>query len=118
MPAHGPQHYAKTARLPHVRATRNRLAAGVRKSTRSFDPQPVELSRVLPMPLVPHRFLFRVAHPCRHVKRIPCLDGDRLLDLPTECRIDNFAAMDEKRNFADVSLAWNGLGLGLQVEVR
>jgi len=70
------------------------------------------------MPLVPHRFLFRLAHPCRHVKKMPRLDDDRLLDLPAECRIDNFAAMDEKVNFADVSLAWNELGLGLQVEVR
>ena len=23
------------------------------------------------MPLVPHRFLFRVAYPCRHVKDVP-----------------------------------------------
>ena len=70
------------------------------------------------MPLVPHCFLFRLAHPCRHVKTMPRRDDDRLLDLPPECRIDNFAAMDERRNFADVYLAWNDLGLGLQVEVR
>ena len=44
--------------------------------------------------------------------------GRRLLDLPEECRIDNFAAMDDRRNFADVSLAWNEFGLALQVEVR
>lgn len=70
------------------------------------------------MPLVPHRFLFRIAHPCRYVKELPRHDDDRLLDLPPECRIDNFAAMDGQRNFADVSLAWNELGLGVQVEVR
>jgi hypothetical protein len=70
------------------------------------------------MPLVPHRFLFRLAHPCLHVPKMPRPDDDRLLDLPAECRIDNFAAMDEKRDFADVSLAWNELGLGVQVEVR
>ncbi len=70
------------------------------------------------MSLVPHRFLFRIAHPCRYVKEMPRRDADDLLDLPAECRIDNFAGMDAQRNFADVSLAWNELGLGLQVEVR
>src|SRR5438132_11076168 len=70
------------------------------------------------MTLIPSRFLFRVAHPCRYVAKMPREDKDRLLDLPEVCRIDNFAAMDERRNFADVRLAWNELGLGLQVEVR
>jgi hypothetical protein len=70
------------------------------------------------MPLVPHRFLFRVAYPCRHAADMPRRDDDRLLDLPEECRIDNFAAMDELGNFADVRIAWNEAGLGLQVEVR
>ena len=70
------------------------------------------------MPLVPHRFLFRVAFPCRYVKAMPQGDADRLLDLPESCRLDDFAAMDGRRNFADVRLAWNELGLGLQVEVR
>ena len=69
------------------------------------------------MPLVPHRFLVRVAHPCRHVKGMPREDADRLLDLPEACRLENFAALDEQRNFADVRLAWNELGLGVQVEV-
>ena len=32
--------------------------------------------------------------------------------------VDYFAAMDEAKNFAQVALAWNELGLGLQVEVR
>ena len=70
------------------------------------------------MPLVPHRFLFRIAHPCRYQKAMPRPEKDRLLDLPAECRIDNFAAMDEVKNFAQVALAWNELGLGFQVEVR
>ena len=69
------------------------------------------------MPLVPHRFLFRVAYPCRYVKDLPHEDADRLLELPETCRLDNFAALDERRNFADVRLAWNELGLGVQVEV-
>lgn len=70
------------------------------------------------MKLIPHRFLFRVAYPCRQVLKMPREEADRLLDLPEACRIDNFAGMDEGRNFADVRLAWNEMGLGLQVEVR
>ena len=68
--------------------------------------------------MVPHRFLLRVAHPCRYLKRMPLPEKGRLLDLTAEHRIDNFAAIDGARNFADVYLAWNELGLGLQVEVR
>lgn len=66
------------------------------------------------MPLVPHRFLFRVAYPCLHVDGIPRDEDDRLLDLPPAC---HFAAMDSQRNFADVRLAWNELGIGFQVAV-
>ena len=69
------------------------------------------------MTLLPGRFLFRVAYPCRYVKDMPSED-DALLDLPESCRIDNFAAMEARPNFADVRLAWNELGLGLQVVVR
>ncbi len=70
------------------------------------------------MVLVPYRFLFRLAHPCRYLADIPREDDDHLLDLSDDCRLDNFAAMDEQRNFADVRLAWNEFGVGLQVEVR
>jgi hypothetical protein len=70
------------------------------------------------MAVVPHRFLVRVAYPCRYVKDLPFEDGDRLLDLPEACRIDNFAGLDERENFADFRLAWNELGLGVQVAVR
>ncbi|MCI0460179.1 MAG: hypothetical protein L0Z62_24775 [Gemmataceae bacterium] len=70
------------------------------------------------MPLVPHRFLLRIAYPCRHVKDVPHEEGDQLLDLPATCRLDNFAALDEQRNFADVRVAWNELGLAVQAEVR
>jgi hypothetical protein len=82
------------------------------------------------MALIPHRFLIRVAYSCRYVKAMPHTSpsppskggarggGDRLLELPEACRIDNFAAMDDKKNFADVRLAWNELGLGVEVEVR
>jgi hypothetical protein len=70
------------------------------------------------MPLVPHRFLFRLSYPCSYIRDMPRDDEDHVLDLPPECRIDNFAAMDDERNFADVYLAWNEHGLGLQVEVK
>jgi hypothetical protein len=69
------------------------------------------------MPLVQNRFLFRIAYPCLHQGDMP-LEGDELLDLPERYRLDNFAAMDEQRNFADVRLAWNEKGLGVQVDVR
>jgi hypothetical protein len=69
------------------------------------------------MTVVPPRFLFRVAHPCRYAKGIPREDADRLLDLPEDCRLDNFAAMESRTNFADVRLAWNEFGLAVQAEV-
>jgi hypothetical protein len=70
------------------------------------------------MALIPYRFLLRIAYPCRYVKALPRTGDDRLLELPEKCRIDNFAAMDERSNFADVRLAWNELGIGVQAEVR
>jgi hypothetical protein len=70
------------------------------------------------MVLIPHRFLYRVAYPCRYVKDVPAENADRLLDLPETCRIDTFAGEDEQRSFADVRLAWNEFGLAVQVEVK
>jgi hypothetical protein len=70
------------------------------------------------MPLIPNRFLFRVAYPCRYVADVPCEGGDELLDLPASCRIDGFTDMDERRPFAEVRLGWNEGGMALQVEVR
>jgi hypothetical protein len=70
------------------------------------------------MSLIPHRFLLRLAYPCRYVKKMPLDEDDSLLDLPSECRIDNFATMDGQTNFADFRLAWNEGGFGVQIEVR
>ncbi len=70
------------------------------------------------MNLVPPRFLVRVCYPCPYQKGIPREDDDRLLGLPESCRIDNFADLEKSRQFADVRLAWNEFGLGVQVEVR
>lgn len=68
--------------------------------------------------LVPYRFLFRMAYPCRYVADVPREDADDLLDLAPECRLDNFDTMEGRRSFADVRMAWNEGGLALQVEVR
>lgn len=71
-------------------------------------------------PIVPNRFLVRVAHPCPHVKDAP-RDGDEddnLVDLPESARLQNFAALDEQTNFADVRLAWNEFGLAVQADVK
>jgi hypothetical protein len=70
------------------------------------------------MPIIPARFLVRLTYPCRYVGDIPHDADDRLLDLPEVSRVDNFAAMDDAKNFADVRLAWNELGLALQVQVK
>jgi hypothetical protein len=67
--------------------------------------------------LLPPSFLFHVCYPCRHVKDIPHKKDD-LLDLPPSCRLESFAVMDGRPAFADLRLAWNEQGLGLQVEVR
>jgi hypothetical protein len=70
------------------------------------------------MSLVPNRFLFRIAYRCRFVADIPRGEPDDLFDLPPECRLENFDAMEGRRPFADVRMAWNEGGLALQVEVR
>lgn len=71
------------------------------------------------MLVIPNRFLVRLLYPVRYVKSMPRPDDDEnLLDLPATCRLDNFAAMDDQRNFAEVRLAWNEFGLAVQVEVK
>jgi hypothetical protein len=70
------------------------------------------------MPLLPYRFLIRLAYPCRYCRSMPRLEAERILDLGPEYQIDNMAAMDGQRNFADVFLAWNEQGIGFQVVVR
>lgn len=70
------------------------------------------------MAVIPYRFLFRVAYLCRYVKDMPLEEDDRLIALPADCRIDNFAAMEGLHNFAELGLAWNELGIGVQLEVH
>jgi hypothetical protein len=70
------------------------------------------------MTLLPPRFLVRVCYPCVYRKEVPREDDDRLLELPETCRLEHYAAPDGPKPFADVRLAWNEFGLGVQVEVR
>ncbi len=70
------------------------------------------------MLLIPPRFLLRLTHPCRHHASMPTPDDDQLLNLGPEFALENFAAIDGKKNFASVALAWNEQGLGVQVEIR
>ena len=67
--------------------------------------------------LVPHRFLVRLAHPCPYHKAMPATKGDALLELPESARLANFAELDGKSSFADLRLAWNDFGLGIQLTV-
>jgi hypothetical protein len=70
------------------------------------------------MAILPYPFLFRIAYRCPYIKKMPQTGGDDLLDLPDACRIDRLLPTEERRDFADVRLAWNESGLGLQAEVK
>jgi hypothetical protein len=70
------------------------------------------------MALLPYPFLFRIAYHCPFIKTIPQLDADDLIDLPEICRIDRLVTLEGQQAFADVRLAWNDGGIGLQVEVK
>lgn len=69
------------------------------------------------MTLIPARFLFRVCYPCKHVPGIPRLDADTLLDLPSACRLDFLTGFEGRPPFAEVRMAWNAGGIGIQAEV-
>ncbi len=67
---------------------------------------------------IPARFLVRLNFACPNVAGVPAdNDADGLLDLPAKCRLDNLAALEGRRNFADVRLAWNELGIAVQAQV-
>jgi hypothetical protein len=68
--------------------------------------------------LLPGRFLVRLCLPCPYIKAIPKPKGKgSLLDLPESARLPTYTAMDGLVDFADVRLAWNELGLGVQIAV-
>lgn len=70
------------------------------------------------MSLLPASFLFRIQQPCQYVKGLPALEGERMLDLPESCRLMDAAALNGRKAFADVRIAWNAEGFGIQFEVR
>jgi hypothetical protein len=71
-------------------------------------------------PIIPNRFLVRVAHPCPYVMDMPAAAAaaEHLVELPETARLRNFAELDGLINFADVRIAWNEFGLGVQVTVK
>src|SRR5207247_8154491 len=71
-------------------------------------------------PIIPNRFLVRLAHPCPYVKDVPrdTDEAEHLIELPDAARLHNFADLDGQKNFADVRLGWNEFGLAVQVEVK
>ncbi|MFQ3651934.1 MAG: hypothetical protein SNJ75_16550 [Gemmataceae bacterium] len=69
------------------------------------------------MQLVPYRFLFRIAQPCRYAPGLPDDDED-LFQLPDTFGLNSWTTLDGQAPFAEVRMAWNEDGLALQVEVR
>jgi hypothetical protein len=71
------------------------------------------------MTLVPPSFLLRVAFSCPFRKEMPNEEADdRLIELGEDCKLMRLASLDERPAFADLRLAWNEMGLGLQMEVK
>src|SRR6202042_2091284 len=70
------------------------------------------------MSLIPYQFLCRIAYPCRYRREMPGEDKGCLLGLPAEYRLANFATPGKKNGFAVIAMAWNELGIGIQVEVQ
>jgi hypothetical protein len=66
---------------------------------------------------IPARFLVRLSFACPYVGGIPAEGDDGLFDLPDRGRLDNLAALEGRRNFADVRLAWNESGIAVQATV-
>lgn len=70
------------------------------------------------MSVIPYRFLVRLMYSCPHVADMPRDEDDCLIELPDAAKLDPFAEIDAAPRFADVRLAWNETGLGLQVVVK
>lgn len=70
------------------------------------------------MTFLPPSFLLRLSLPCLYNKRMPNLKSDRLLGLPENYRLADFSAMEGRRSFADLRVAWNEKGIGVQIEVK
>ena len=83
----------------------------------NFDPDQTSFPNQMP-PIVPHRFLVRIAHPCPRVAGMPLADDDdHIVDLPEAARLRTFAKLDGITSAADVRLAWNEFGIGIQMSL-
>lgn len=66
---------------------------------------------------VPSRFLLRLARKCLYRKNMPLEKGDLLLDLPDAFCIPTLSELDQQPAFAEIRLAWNEGGIGLQATI-
>lgn len=64
--------------------------------------------------LLPSSFLFRFSLACRYRKTMPRTGDGDLLGLGREYRLPYLGAMDHRPETADIRMAWNEKGLGLQ----
>lgn len=62
----------------------------------------------MPDQLLPPRFLFRFAAPCRYVKAAWEAKG---VQLPEECVLPSFAGLDDAPDSGEVRVGWNEAGL-------
>ena len=68
--------------------------------------------------LLPQTFWFRLALACPRVDNmLPAADVDRVLDLPTSCRLPSTTEFEGGPAWATLSAGWNPRGLGFVVEV-
>jgi hypothetical protein len=75
------------------------------------------LAMSTPTPLIPQAFWFRLALPCVRKDNVPQTGKGRLLDLPSECALPDFAQLEGGHSWAEVRAAWNPKGLAVSVEV-
>jgi hypothetical protein len=68
--------------------------------------------------MLPPHFLLRWAYRCPYLADLTHEKDDQLLALPERCRLETFPQLAGQPPFAEVRVAWNELGLALQVEVR
>ena len=70
-------------------------------------------------PLIPPRFLFRLAHPCPYVAEMPSnkLRNGRRLNLPEAGRLRSFADPNDSGIFGEIRTGWNEHGFGITLTV-
>jgi len=72
-------------------------------------------------PLLPSRFLFRFSVPIRLLSSIPHIPkserSPKLLNLPEEYTLPDFAEFELLSSFGELRVAWNSKGLGFSLKV-